>query len=323
MKHAPITFIATLGILGAPHAAQSQEKFPNRPIRMVVGFSAGSQVDVIARMMARKMNESWGQPVTVDNRPGAGSTLANANVAKAAPNGHTLVFNSVSHAINATLYTTLPFDTLRDFAGVSQISSVPLVLAIAPAQGIKSVKELIALAKAKPGQLNYASAGIGSGSHINAEMFNLAAGINVAHIPYKGGVEPLTDTMTGRTLYFFSPLGSTLPFIKDKRLLPLSVSTAKRAPLLPDVPTLAEAALPGFEYDHWYGLLAPVKTPRPILAQLSHEVARILDLPDIREQLASQGVIPKPSTPEEFDKFVRAEVEKLGRVIKAARLKVE
>ncbi len=323
MKRGLIAIILTLGIHGAAHAAEPQERFPNKPIRILVGFSAGSQVDVIARMVARKMNETWGQPVIVDNRTGAGSTVANAILVKAVPDGHTLVFNTVAHAINATLYPTLPYDTLRDFSGVSQVSSIPLVVVISPSQGVKSVKELIAFARGKPAQLNYASAGVGSGAHIAAEMFNLAGGLKVTHIPYKGTVEALVDTTTARTHYFFSPLGSALGFVRDKRLLALAVTTAKRAPLLPDVPTLAEAALPDFEYDHWYGFFAPAKTPRPVVAQLSQTVARILELPDIKEQLANEGASPKPSAPEAFDKFVRAEVEKLGKVIKAAQMKAE
>jgi tripartite-type tricarboxylate transporter receptor subunit TctC len=198
------------------------------------------------------------------------------------------------------------------------VASVPNVLVVAPWLGVKSVKDLIALAKQKPGAINFGSAGIGSGTHINAEQFKVAAGINVVHVPYKGTPETLTDTMTGRIQFFFSPLVPATPFIKEGRLLALAVSTAQRSPVLPDVPTVAEAALPGFEYDQWYGILAPRATPKPVLDQLSKEIARILDLPDVRKTFQTQGAVAKPSTPEQFDAFIRVEIDKLAKVIKAA-----
>lgn len=310
--------IAVVAAAAAAPGAYAQQQFPTKPIRMVVPFSAGSQTDILARLIGQKMNEHWGQQVVVDNRPSAGGTIAAGIVAAAPPDGHTLMVHSVGHAINATLYSRLPFDTLRDFAGVSQIASVPNVLVVAPALGVKSVKDLIALAKQKPGQINFGSAGIGSGTHINGEQFKVAAGVNVVHVPYKGTPEALTDTMTGRIQYFFSPLVPALPFVKEGRLLALAVSTAKRAPVLPDVPTVAEAALPGFDFDQWYGMLAPTKTPKPILDQLSKEVARVLDLPDVRERFQSQGAVAKPSTPQQFDVFIRSEIGKLANVIKAS-----
>jgi tripartite-type tricarboxylate transporter receptor subunit TctC len=302
----------------APCVHAQPQKFPSKPIRMIVPFSAGSQTDILARLIGQKMNESWGQQIVIDNRPSAGGTIAAGIVATAPPDGHTLMLHSVGHAINASLYSKLPFDTLRDFAGVSQVASVPNVLVVAPSLGVKSVKDLIALAKQKPGAINFGSAGIGSGTHINAEQFKVAAGINVVHVPYKGTPETLTDTMTGRIQFFFSPLVPATPFIKEGRLLALAVSTAQRSPVLPDVPTVAEAALPGFEYDQWYGILAPRATPKPVLDQLSKEIARILDLPDVRKTFQTQGAVAKPSTPEQFDAFIRVEIDKLAKVIKAA-----
>jgi tripartite-type tricarboxylate transporter receptor subunit TctC len=233
------------------------------------------------------------------------------------------MLHSVGHAINATLYAHLPFDTLRDFAGVTQIASVPNVLVVSPSLGVKSVKDQIALAKQKPGAINYGSAGIGSGTHINAEQFKVAAGVNIVHVPYKGTPEALTDTMTGRIQFFFSPLVPAIPFVKEGRLVALAVSTAQRSPVIPDVPTVAEAALPGFDYDQWYGLLAPHATPKPILSQLSREVARILDLPDVRKTFQTQGAVAKPSTPEQFDAFIRSEIVKLGKIIRASGARVE
>lgn len=315
-----MAFVAS-SLAVAVHAAQSQQNFPTRPVRMIVAFTAGSETDFFARLVAQKMSENWGQQVVVDNRPGAGGTLAGAIAASAATDGHTLFMNSMAHAVTPAIYTKLPYDSLRDFTGISQVAGVPNVLVVAPAQGVRSVKELIALAKQKPGQITFSSAGIGSGMHINGEQFRLAADINVIHVPYKGGPEALTDTMASRINYVFSPIGLALPLIKDRRVVPLAVSTARRSPALPDVPTVAEAALPGFEFDTWYGLFVPAKTPRPIITQLSREVSRILNLPDTRERMAVRGGVPKPSTPEQFDKFVRDEAEKLGKVVSAAGIK--
>ena len=312
---AAAAFVAA-ALPAAVHA--QQQKFPSKPIRMVVPFSPGSQTDILARLIGQKMNENWGQQVVVDNRPSAGGTIAAGIVAGAPADGHTLMLHSVGHAINATLYSRLPFDTLRDFAGVSQVASVPNVLVVAPALGVKSVKDLIAMAKQKPGAINFGSAGVGSGTHINGEQFKVAAGVNIVHVPYKGTPEALTDTMTGRIHFFFAPLVPATPLVKDGRLVALAVSTAQRSPVLPDVPTVAEAALPGFDYDQWYGLIAPKATPKPILVQLSKEVARILDLPDVRKTFQTQGAVAKPSSPEQFDAFIRTEIDKVGKVIRAA-----
>jgi len=290
---------------------------------MIVGFTPGSEIDVVARLLNQEISENWGQRVVVDNRTGAGGTVGGAIAATAAPDGYTLFFNSVSHTASQALYSKLPYDTLRDFAGVSQATSAPNVLVVAPTQGIKSVKELLALARQKSGQINFGSAGVGSGTHITGEMFRLAEQLNVSHVPYKGVPELLADTVTGRIHYSFSPIGNTLPFVKDRRLIALAVTTTVRSPSLPEVPTVAESAIPGFEWDQWYGLFAPAKTPRAIVNQLSKEMARVLALPDIRERLAFRGSVPKPSTPEQFDMFVRAEVEKVTKAIKAGGIKIE
>ena len=323
MKSTRMKVVAVLALFSTPYTVQSQQQFPTKPIRMIIGFTAGSEVDFNGRMVAQEMSEHWGQRAVADNRPGAGSTVAAAIVAAAASDGYTLFFNSASHAAAPGLYLKAPFDTLRDFAGVSQVTSSPNVLVVAPTQSFKSMKELIAFAKQGTVQVTYSSGGIGSGAHITGEMLKLAAGLNVLHVPYKGGPEVLIDVITGRVHYTFNPIGSSLPLIKDKRLLPLAVTTLVRSPVLPDVPTVSEAAIADFEFDQWNGLFAPAKTPRAIVNQLSREVARILALPNIRERLAVRGTVPKPSTPEEFDRFVRAEVEKVTRVIKAGGIKVE
>jgi len=274
-------------------------------------------------MVGKKMSENWGQQVVVINRPGGGGIVAGSIVARAAPDGYTLLYHGPGFAVSATLYSKLPYDPLKDFAAVTQIASTPFVLVVGPSLGVKSVNDLIALAKRKPGQLNFGSAGIGGATHLSGEQFRFAADINVVHVPYKGTPEALIDTMAGRIQYFISPIAPALSFIKDGRLLALAVTTAQRSPVLPNVPTVAETALPGFEMEGWGGLWAPANTPKAVLNQLSKEVARILALPDIRERLQSEGVVPKSSTPEEFAKFTRAEIEKLGKVVKASGMRAD
>ena len=315
------TAIAAATLLATTTLAQAQQ-FPTKPIRFIVGFTAGSEVDVIGRMIAHEMGEKWGQRVVVDNRPGAGSTVAGAIVASANADGYTLFFNSVSHAATPALYPEAPFDTLRDFAGVTQATSLPNVLIIAPSAGVRSMKDLIALVKQKPG-MNYGHAGVGSGTHITGELFRQMAGLELSHIPYKGVPEVITDAMAARLNYAFAPIGNTLPFIKERRLAALAVSTAARSAALPDVPTIAEAGLAGYVFDHWYGLFAPAKTPRPVVSQVSQEVARILNIPDVKDKIIIRGAAIKPSKPDEFDQFVRSEVAKITKVMQAGGVKVQ
>ena len=303
--------------------AQTAQKFPVRPIRIIVPFTAGSASDLIARRVGAKMSEDWGQQVVVDNRGGAGGVVGMAIVAGAAPNGYTLLVHSLGFAVSAALYAKLPFDPLRDFAPVSQIMASPSVIVVAPALGVRNVNELIALAKKKPGQINFATAGIGSGTHLNAEQFRFAAGIDVAQVPYKGPSEALLETMTGRVQYFISPLVPALPLIREGSVLALAVTTAQRTPMLPDVPTVAEAALPGYEFQAWFGMFAPGATPREIVEPLSMEVARIVQLPDVAKQMTSQGEMPRSSTPDEFARFVRSEIDKYKKIVKLANIRVE
>jgi tripartite-type tricarboxylate transporter receptor subunit TctC len=320
MSYASIALIAALLL---PCISYSQARFPVKPVRMIVAFTAGSETDYFARIVGHKLADEWGQQVVVDNRPGAGGVLASALVAAAAGDGYTLFMQSMAHAITPAVYAKLPYDPRRDFAAISQVAGVPNVLVVAPAQGVKSVKELIALARQKPGQITYGSAGVGSGMHINGEQFRLVADIDVVHVPYKGGPEALTDLQGGRIQFVFSPIGIALPLVKDKRLIALAVSTAARAPALPEVPTVAEAALPGFDFDTWYGLFAPGTTPPALVTRVSADVAKIIALPEVRAQIAGRGAVPKPSTPEEFERFVRTDIEKLGRIVKAAGVKAQ
>ena len=298
------------------------QPYPAKPIRVLIGFSPGSEIDTIGRLLVQKMGEGLGQPLIVENRLGAGGTVAAAAVASAAPDGYTLLINSVSHAGVQALYPKLPFDTIKDFAPVSQLTSAPNVLLVAPSSGIKSVKELVAMAKEKPGQVNFGSAGVGSGTHMTLEQFRLATGIQVIHVPYKGVPEVMTDTATGRVNTSFAPIGNALGMVKDGRLVPLAVSTSARVPSLPDVPTLTEAGVP-LDWDQWYGMFAPAKTPPQIVNQLSREVARVLSQPDVRERIANRGSVPKPSTPEEFEAFVKAEVAKVGKVIRDGNIRID
>lgn len=315
-------FLIAVALAGACGAAVAQS-YPTKPVRVLIGFSAGSEIDTIGRLVCQKLGESLGQQFVVENRTGAGGSLAAGQLASAPPDGYTLLVNSVSHAAIQALYPKLGFDTVRDFAGVSQLTSAPNVLVVAPSQGIRTAQELIAAAKQKPGQINFASAGVGSGTHMTLEQFRLATGIQVAHVPYKGVPEVLADTATGRVHTAFAPIGNVLGMVKDGRLVPLGVSTAARSPSLPEVPALAESAVPGLDWDQWYGLFAPAKTPRAIVSQLSNEVGRVLALPEMRERIAARGSVPKPTAPEAFDAFVRAEVEKVSKIVRDGNIRLD
>jgi tripartite-type tricarboxylate transporter receptor subunit TctC len=321
-SRAAVVTVSLLAVALPATAAQAQQKFPNKPIRMLVPFSVGSATDILGRLVGQKMSENWGQPVVVDNRPGAGGTIASQYVLGAQPDGHTVMVVSAGHAANATLYSKLPYDTVKDFSGVSQLASVPNVLVVGRELGVKSVKDLIALAKSKPGQLNFSSAGIGSGTHLNGEMFKVVVGLNVIHVPYKGAPEALSDAIAGRVQYTFSPILVVAPSIRDGRVLALAVSTASRSPMFPDIPTVAEAGVPGFDFDLWIGLLASATTPRPLINQLNKEITRVLALSDIKERMLTMGVTPKPSTPEQFDAFIRSEVARHAKVIEASGARI-
>jgi tripartite-type tricarboxylate transporter receptor subunit TctC len=310
-------------VLALSGAAQAQGVFPTKPVRMIVAFTAGSETDFFARIVGQKLSEQWGQQVVIDNRPGAGGVLASSIVATAPADGYTLFMHSMAHAITPAIYAKLPYDSLRDFAPVSNVAGVPNVLVVTLTQGVKTVKDLIALAKQKPAQITYGSAGVGSGMHLTGEHFRLSADINVVHVPYKGGPEALTDLQGGRIHYVFSPMGLAVPLVKDRKLVPLGVSTATRSPALPDVPTIAEAGLPGFEFDTWYGLFAPGATPKKLVGRISSDVVRLLTSTDVAQRMTVRGAVPKPTTPEEFDKFVRAEIGKLARIVKAAGVKAQ
>ena len=320
-----LLLLAAIGVFGraGAQAIPAGSDYPNRPIRIIVPFTPGSANDIIARIVSPKLAERWGRPVVIDNRPSAGGIVGCTIIAEAAPDGHTLMVTGSNFAGSAALYSKLPYDPVRDFAGVTQFASTPLVLVVAPTLGAKSVKELIALAREKPDQLNYGSTGLGSGPHYGAELFKLVAGIKAVHVPYRGSPESLTDLMAGRVHFILSPVLAATPLVRGGRVLALGVTTTYRAQALPEVPTIAEAGLPAFEYQGWYGMLAPGKTPRKLINLLSAEVGKILEMPEIKERIASQGAIAKASSPEAFDNLVHNEIKTRRKVWKAAGVKAE
>ena len=315
MKH----LLAVLLCAGAS-VALAQSGYPSKPIHIVVPFTAGSGTDIVGRAIGEAIGRSMGQPVIIENKPGAGGTLGAAQVARAEPDGYTLLVHSAGHTVNQAIYPNLPYDTLRDFAGVTPLANLPNVLVVPPGRGWKSVQDLIAAAKAKPGALNFASAGVGSATHVNEEKFRVQAGIDVVHVPFRGTPEALAEVMAGRIDAFFAPLVAALNLIKEGKVQALAVSTPARTAVLPDVPTTVEAGVPGSDYVFWVGMLAPAKTPHEVVLKLNAEVVKTLNMPDVKARLASLGAEPMPMTPEAFDAFIRTEVEQALRLAKAANL---
>jgi len=309
--------LAALVFAGATWA----QTYPAKPITIIVPFTPGSATDVAARLVGEKLNAAWGQPVIVDNRPGAGGTIGIAQTARAEPDGYTLAVVSTGHVVNPVLYKDLPYDTLKDLAGVAPIASLPSVLVVAPGLGVKNVKELVALANAKPGALNYGTAGVGSAAHINSEKFNHAAGIKAVHIPLKGTPPILAETMAGRVHFAWVPSLGSMGLLKDGKLVALAVSTPRRIAALPEVPTIAEAGYPGGEFNFWVGMLAPAKTPREVVAKVNAEVNKALKLPEVIDRLAKLGAEPMSMTPTEFDAFIRREHDELGKIMRDAGAK--
>jgi tripartite-type tricarboxylate transporter receptor subunit TctC len=316
--------LAAAAVLLAIAPLVAAQKFPEKPIRLVSPFSAGSATDFFARIIGPKLSESWGQPVVVDNRPAAGGVVAGEIVARATPDGHILMLHSGAFAASASLYSKLPFDSVKDFAGVTQVAANPMVLVVVPTAGIKSVKELIALAKQRPGQMNYGSAGIGSGTHYAAELFCLTTGIKVVHIPYKGTPEFINDTIAGRLQFALSAMPPAVPLINAGRLVPLATTSKKRSHLLPNIPTIIEASALDYDYDGWFGIFAPAATPRHTINQLWKEITRVAALPDVTEAFMKQGATPTvSSSPEAFDKMVHTEIATRRKVWVQAGIKPE
>jgi tripartite-type tricarboxylate transporter receptor subunit TctC len=320
-----IVTAAPLVLCCAPALAQidAAADYPRKPIRIIVGFTPGGGPDITARYIAQKLTESLKQQVIVDNRPGAGGTVGANLVANANPDGYTLLSVSSAHAVGPAIYAKLPYDTTRDLSGITQTAMSKYLLVAAPALGAKTLKDFLALAKAKPGQLNFSSAGVGSGTHFAAEQFKAAAAINIVHVPFKGIPEALTETISGRVHLFMAPIANAINMVKEGRVVGLGVSSLQRDALLPDMPSLAEGGLPGFRADLWFGMLTSSQSPKPVVAKLNNEIRRILGDAEVKQRWLPIGLEPRPTTPGEFDKIIADEIATFTRVARAANIKAD
>jgi tripartite-type tricarboxylate transporter receptor subunit TctC len=302
--------------------AAGAQTYPTKPIRFIAPFAAGGALDTLTRTIAIRMQENWGQPVVVENRTGAGGNIGADLVAKAAPDGYTLVMGTIAtHAINVSLYEKMPYDAVKDFAPVTLAASINNSLSVHPSVPAKNVPELVAYAKANPGKLTFGSAGSGTSQHLAGELFKTMAGVDMVHIPYKGGAPAMIDLLAGQISMTFGDIPTALPHIRAGKLRSIAVTAAKRSPLLPDVPTIAEQGLPGFDVSAWFGVFTTAGTPRPVVNQLNVEIVRILNLPDVREKLMGIGMEPVTNSPDEFAAFVRSEIAKWAQVVKASGAK--
>ena len=315
MKTACKLFALVLAAFAVPTHAQN---YPTKPVRLIIAFTPGSSTDIIGRAVAAKLQEMWGQPVVAENRTGAGGSIGSAAVLREAPDGYTLLANSSAHVANPSIYKTLPYDTLKDFANIAPLAGGPNVLIVSPQTGWKSFADFVATAKAKPGQLNFSSAGVGSGTHFNLEKLKLMAGIDVAHVPYKGTPEAIGDTIAGRVCCYWAPINAALPHVRGGKALALGVSSAQRSSLLPDVPTIAEQGVPGFDYTLWVGLWGQAAMPAELVNKINADVNKALASPDLADRLTKLGTIPMKMSSAEFAQFVRKEVEDTAKVLKAA-----
>jgi tripartite-type tricarboxylate transporter receptor subunit TctC len=319
MKLSPV-LLATLAATTFASAAHAQN-YPTRTVRIVVPYAPGGNTDFTARSVAQKLTDIFGQQVVVDNRPGGATNIGTELVAKAAPDGYTLLMGGASNAINMSLFAKPPYDTLRDFQMISLCVQGANVLAVHPALPARTLKELIALAKSKPGQLNFSSSGIGSSNQMAGELFKVMAGINIVHVPYKGNAPAITDTIGGQVEMTFSGVPALVPHIESGRLRGIAIGSLKRFPALPNIPTFDESGLKGYEATTWFGLMAPVKTPRDIVNRVSVETDKVLKSADIRQRFMVEGLEPIGGTPESFTTFVKSEIDKYAKVVKAAAIK--
>jgi tripartite-type tricarboxylate transporter receptor subunit TctC len=315
-------WIAAIVLCAAQTAAWAQA-WPTKTIRFIVPFTPGSGTDIMARTVSEKLSAQLGQTIVIENRPGAGGTIGVAQVAKADPDGHTLLVHSSSYTVTPSTYGNLPYDTLRDMTGVVPLGLLPNVLVIAPSKGIRSVRELVAAAKARPGSMNSASVGTGSATHLNAERFRLGAGIDTVNVPFKGSPEALTEIITGRVDYYFCPVVSVLPLLKDGKILALAVGSTRRSSALPELPTTLEAGVPNSDYNFWVGMFAPAKTPREVVNRLYLETVKALRSGDVHEKMARLGAEPMEYDPERFNTYLREEIAANAALAKAAGIKTE
>jgi len=328
MKRLFVSFVCAVTLTGITHAQSpvtgSKQGYPSRPIRLITPVTAGSAVDTVARIVGQKLTDSWGQQVVVDNRVGANGIIGTEAAARSAPDGYTLYLgNDAVLAINPSMYRKLPYDPVKDLAPIMQAANIPLVLIVHPSLPVKSVKELIALAKAHPGELNYASGGNGSPQHIPMEMLKAATHINIVHVPYKGLGPAFNDVLGGQVPMMFAGMSNVVPHARSGRLRILAVGGVARSTALPDVPTVAEAGVPGFAYAAWTGFLVPAGVPRDIIGRLHGELAKILNLPDVRERLANLGFELVGSTPEEFAALLKSDIARMEKVVRGAGIRAD
>ena len=307
-----------LSVLSIFSSVSFAQAFPNKPVRLVISFTPGSSTDIIGRIVAQKLSEMWGQTVVAENRAGAGGTIGSKFVVDQAPDGYTLLANSSAHVANQGIYAKMPYDTLKDFTNLALLGGGPNVLITSPESGLKSLADFVSQAKANPGKLNFASAGIGSGTHFNIEKLKLAVGVDVTHVPYKGTPEAIADTIGNRTCCYWAPLNAALPHVQGGKAVALAVSSAVRSPLLPNVPTVAEQGFAGFDYTLWVGLWGQSALPADIAARINKDVNAALASPDVRERLTKLGTVPGNMTIPEFGAFVRKEIDDTQKILKAA-----
>ena len=297
------------------------QNFPTKPVRLIISFTPGSSTDIIGRVVASKLQEMWGQPVVAENRTGAGGTIGSRYVLDQPADGYTLLANSSAHAANPGMYAKMPYDTMKDFVNLALLGGGPNVMITAPDSGLKSLADFVNAAKANPGKLNFASAGVGSGTHFNIEKLLIATGVKVTHVPYKGTPEAIGDTIGNRTCCYWAPLNAALPHVQGGKAVALAVSSAQRSPLLPNVPTVAEQGYPGFDYTLWVGLWAPAALPADIAAKINKDVLAALAAPDVRDRLQKLGTVPGNMTIPQFTDFVRREIEETQKILNAAGIK--
>jgi tripartite-type tricarboxylate transporter receptor subunit TctC len=320
-----LAFCAVLALAGlAVPATGTAQGYPVRPVKLVVPFPPGGPLDATGRLIAQKLTEAWGQSVVVENKPGAGGNIGADLVAKSTPDGYTILLGALStHAVNPSLYANMPYDAVKDFVPITLLATTPNVLVVNPSLPVNSVKELVAYAKANPGKLSFGSGSNGSAGHLAGELFKVDTGTDIVHIPYKGGAPATQALLAGDVQFMFDNLANATPQVKAGKVKALAVTTAERSKLAPDLPTMAEAGLPGFDISTWYGLMAPAGTPKDVIAKWNAEVTRILSSPEVRDRLAAQGAEAAPTTPEQFAAFIQREIAKYARIVKASGAKVD
>ena len=320
-KPANLPLLCVVAAFSAAHPASAQQDFPSKPIRIVIGVAPGGATDILARVIGAKMGENLRQQVIVDNRPGANHIIGGQFTAKSPPDGHTMQIVPEGWVINASMYAKLPFDPVRDFTPIAILALVPNVLTIHPSLPARSVKQFIALARARPGQMNYGTSGVGAPSHMSAELFKVLTRVDYVHVPYKGQGLVMTDLVGGQLHFAFPSIPASVAFIRSGRLVALGVTTAQRASALPDVPTIQDAGVPGYEVAGWYGMIGPAGMPQPLVARINREINSILSIPEIRDQLSNQGADPRTATAEEFGATMANDLKKWQKVVAAAGIK--